>query len=205
MEGFILQITKSIREDLIVKILSKGHFYTLYRFYGARHSIIHTGRKIDFEIEYQGVYMPKLRHLMHLSREYEKDIEKVFVWQRFCMLLSRHLSETKELSNFYFDLLDDNSKVLNKQNAKRTIIQMYIQMLEFEGRLYSSDVCFMCGERLGENVALGQGFILACPKCIIDPLIINKAKILELFKIKTLINITDIESAKIYDLILHGL
>lgn len=205
MEGFILQITKSVREDLIVKILTSGHFYTLYRFYGARHSIIYTGRKIDFEIEYQGIHMPKLRNMMHLSREYERDINKVFIWQQFCGLLSRHLGESKELSSFYFELLDSHTSALNKQNPKRVIISMYLKLLEFEGLLYNKQNCFMCGENLGENIALTQGFLLAHPSCVLEPVILNKIKILELFNTKSLINITDIESTQIYEVILKGL
>lgn len=205
MEGFILKITKSIREDLIVKVLTKSHFYTLYRFYGARHSIIYTGRKIDFEIEHQGLYMPKLRNIMHLSREYERDINKVFIWQQFCTLLSAHLSENIEVSNFYFDLLDTHSKQLNRQNPKRVAIEMFLQMLEYEGRLYNKKTCFMCGATLNKNVALTPGFLLACPSCVLEPVIIEKDKILELFNSKTLINITDIESTQIYEVILKGL
>lgn len=205
MEGFILKVTKSIKEDLIVKVLTKSHFYTLYRFYGARHSIIYTGRKIDFEIEYQGVYMPKLRNIMHLSRDFERDINRVFIWQQFCTLLSKHLSENIDVPSFYFDLLDTHSRSLNRQNPKRVVIEMFLEILEFEGRLYNEKTCFLCGATLGENVALTQSFLLACPGCVLEPVILKKDKILELFSTKTLINITDVESTQIYEVILKGM
>lgn len=205
MEGFILRLTKSVREDLIVKILTPSHYYTLYRFYGARHSILFTGRKIDFEVEYQGVYIPKLRNIMHLSRDYERDINKVFVWQQFCMLLDRHLDDTKELSSFYFNLLDKNSKMLVKQNAKRLVIKMYLLLLEFEGRLYNKDTCHICGKYLEEDVALDVGYLLACPSCVLRPVILPKKQILDCFNNKSAINLNDIECDEMYNVILLGL
>ena len=205
MEGYILRIIKSIKEDVIVKILTLKNYHTLYRFYGARHSILFTGRKIDFEIEYQGVHIPKLRNLTHLAREYERDIEKVFIWQQFCGLLDKHLDGTKGVDRFYFQALDAKSRILSKMDAKRLVIHLYMDMLEFEGRLYSEDFCFICGARLDSKIAVTNGFLLACPQCIINPTIMDKRRVLESFETHSLINMDDKECSMLYNVVLLGL
>ena len=56
MQGYIINVNKARDEDVIVTILAQDNLYTLYRFYGARHSQINLGFKIDFEIEeYDGM------------------------------------------------------------------------------------------------------------------------------------------------------
>lgn len=205
MQGYILKLTKSIKEDMIVKVLTSQHYYTLYRFYGARHNILYTGRKIDFEIEYQGIYMPKLRNIMHLPRDYEMQLSKVYVWQQFCNLLDKHLNEAKEIDSFYFDLLNKHSTLLAKQNAKRLICCMQAYLLEFEGRLYQEEECFICGTKLNDEVAVTRSFLLACPSCIISPILIEKRLILEFFKTKSLINMNDYNCDKLYNVLLQGI
>ncbi len=49
MQGYIIHITRVKDEDLIVTILTQNVIKTTYRFYGARHSSVHLGYKIDFE------------------------------------------------------------------------------------------------------------------------------------------------------------
>lgn len=51
MQGYIIDIKTVKDDDLIVSILTENHVYTTYRFYGARHSNINVGYKIDFELE----------------------------------------------------------------------------------------------------------------------------------------------------------
>ncbi len=205
MQGYILKITKSIKEDVIVKILSPNHYYTLYRFYGARHTILYTGRKIDFEIEYHGVYTPKLRNIMHLSRDYETQLDKVYVWQQFCNLLDKHLYDTKDVDSFYFELLDTHVKLLAKQNAKRLVCCMQAHLLEFEGRLYQEDKCFICDALLHDEVAITRGFLLACPSCVVAPICVNKKQIFQFFTTKSLINMQDYDCARLYEILLQGL
>ncbi|RDU65364.1 recombination protein RecO [Helicobacter didelphidarum] len=205
MQGFILKLTKSIKEDMIVKILTTKHYYTLYRFYGARHNILYTGRKIDFEIEHQGIHLPKLRNIMHLARNYEKQLERVYVWQQFCNLLDRHLQDTKEIDQFYYNLLNQHSKILEKQNPKRLVSSAYVKLLEFEGRLYHENICFICGNTFQDKVAITQGLLLACLNCVTAPVIMNKKDILDFYETKSLINISDSECTKIYNTILLGL
>ncbi|AQQ60250.1 hypothetical protein XJ32_09290 [Helicobacter bilis] len=205
MQGFILKITKSIREDVIVKVLTQGHYHTLYRFYGARHNILYTGRKIDFEIEYQGVHIPKLRNLTHLPKPYEVELDKVYVWQQFCALLDKHLHEAKQIESFYFELMEHSVTLLHRQNARRLICSMYASLLEFEGRLYREDSCFACGALLHEFVALTRGFLFACPSCVTSPIIMQKQLMLDFYETKSLINIDDINCDRIYEVVLQGL
>ena len=205
MEGFIIAMNRSIREDMVVRILTRRHYYSLYRFYGVRHSILHVGRKIDFEIEHQGVYMPRLRNMSHLYRDYERFIDKVFVWQQFCYHLDRHFNEAKELEPFYFELLDRHVSALAKQEARRLVCSMYVKLLEHEGRLYKSDVCFICGEKLPNIVALSRGYLLACLNCIHQPKTIAKDKILNVFTIKSLMNLDDNECQVLYEVLGEGL
>lgn len=205
MEGFIIAMRKSIREDMIVNVLTHRHYQSLYRFYGVRHSILHVGRKIDFEIEYHGLYMPKLRNISHLYRNYELQVDKVFIWQQFCHHLHKHLHDTKELEPFYFLLLDSHSMLLCKQDARRLICSMYAKLLDFEGRLYNSESCFICGDKLQDIVALNRGYLLSCPNCVYEPKLIKKRDILDFFNTKSLINLEDSECSILYETLLEGL
>ncbi len=205
MQGFILKITKSIREDVIVNVLTQGYYHTLYRFYGARHNILYTGRKIDFEIEHQGIYIPKLRHLMHLAKPYETQLEKVYIWQQFCALLDKHLFEAKQTESFYFDIMEHSVNLLHKQDAKRLVCAMYAHLLEFEGRLYREEHCFICGTLLHDFVALTRGFLFACPSCVVTPVVISKKLMLDFYTTKSLINFDDKECIKLYEIVLQGL
>lgn len=51
MQGYIIDIKNVKEDDLIVTVLAQEAIYTTYRFYGARHSTINIGYKIDFELE----------------------------------------------------------------------------------------------------------------------------------------------------------
>ncbi len=177
MQGFLLQ-TQSIRdEDLIVCVLTKNHLKTLYRFYGKRHSVLNVGRKIDFEEENDDKFLPKIRNILHLGYIWEREIERLFFWQRFCFLLFKHLEDVHSLDSIYFDTLDDGANKLSKQHPLRVILEMYAALLNFEGRLQSQNSCFLCDKKLENSVALAQGFVLAHPSCL-------KAKSLDLEKIQ---------------------
>ncbi|EJB23771.1 putative recombination protein RecO [Helicobacter pylori NQ4216] len=177
MQGFLLQ-TQSIRdEDLIVRVLTKNQLKTLYRFYGKRHSVLNVGRKIDFEEENDDKFLPKLRNILHLGYLWEREMERLFFWQRFCTLLFKHLESVHSLDSIYFDTLDDGANKLSKQHPLRVILEMYATLLNFEGRLQNYNSCFLCDAKLENSVALAQGFILAHPSCL-------KTKSLNLEKIQ---------------------
>lgn len=166
MQGYISGITKLKNEDLIVSIITSRSFLTLYRFYGARHSIIQIGRKIDFEIEYCGVFMPKMRNIIQLGFKWESDFERLFYFQEFLKLLNAHLRDTDELPSFYFDLLNDMSINLIHQNPRRILVDSYAKLLEFEGRKMLDKKCFVCEGNLGEFSVVVRGFLLAHKACI---------------------------------------
>lgn len=151
MQGYILSIHKQKSEDLIVQILTPSEIKTLYRFYGARHSIIHLGRKIDFTQEHSGLFMPKLRNIMHLGFSWERDAARVYVWQRFIMLLHKHLRDISLLEPRYFAILDSGAHRLSSQNPKRVALEMYAQILQLEGRRAITRQCLICGQSLDDE------------------------------------------------------
>ncbi len=165
MQGFILRVTKVKNEDLIVNVLTTRHLFTLYRFYGARHSTINLGYKIDFEVEYEPGYLPKLRHVTHLGFAWLRDLQKHLIWQRFITLLYAHLREFEEVDDFYFSMLDRLAKKLTRQEPRRACIEEYVRLLEFEGRLHTHMQCFLCDKEVHEP-ALARAFLPAHAHCI---------------------------------------
>ncbi len=182
MQGFILRVTKVKDEDLIVNILTQSHLYTLYRFYGARHSTINLGYKIDFEIEYQTGYLPKLRHITHLGFPWLRDLQKHMLWQRFIRLLYDHLREFEEVDSFYFGMLERLAKKLTRQEPRRAFIEEYVRLLEFEGRLHSDMHCFICDLKV-QNPTLARAFLPAHTHCVPKEPFDDK-KLLYLFRYK---------------------
>ncbi len=166
MQGFILKITKVRNEDLIVKILGPTKIYTLYRFYGARHSTINLGYKIDFEIESNMGYLPKLRHITHLGFDWLKRMDALLHWQQYIKELDRHLFDVEELEPFYFDLCNRLCKKLSRQSPKRALLEGYLELLEFEGRLHKEPLCFVCENRIDNDPVLVRGFLQAHEHCI---------------------------------------
>ena len=108
MQGFIIDIKPCRDDDLIVLILSDNHLYSTYRFYGARHSTINIGYKIDFELEsnYKST-IPRLKDVMHLGFPWIFDKDKLYLWQRFLKLFYPHLKDIEEVDPFYCTLLNE--------------------------------------------------------------------------------------------------
>ena len=67
MQGYILHTQKVRDEDLLVYILTPSLLVKSYRFYGARHSNVLQGYKIDFELEGGENFLPHLRSVLHLD------------------------------------------------------------------------------------------------------------------------------------------
>lgn len=169
MQGYILHMQRAKNEDMIVKILTPMYIKTLYRFYGARHSVINIGRKIDFEEEPHIHFLPKLKHILHLGHKWESDSTRYYVWQHFVKLLYKHLIDVCEIDRFYFETLEKGAYKLHIQNPKRVALEMYAQILHFEGRVHKDkkDIsCFVCEEPITESTALAQGFSFAHHSCI---------------------------------------
>ena len=166
MIGFILKVQKVHDEDLLVFILSKSYFIKAYRFYGVRHPIISQGFKIDFELENGGIFLPHLRNPLHLGYSWLFDREKLEIWQKFMKLLYEHLKDASELDEFYFDILEDCAIKFQKVNPKRVIIESYLKLLEFEGRLHKDLTCFLCDKKITNQISLARGFLPAHKECI---------------------------------------
>jgi len=167
MQGYIVHITKAKEEDLIVHILTENKLKTAYRFYGARHSVIHVGYKIDFEPHYSTKSsLPQLREVLHLGHRWNGIRERMLLWQRFIALFYPHLKGIESLEPFYLELLDWCALRWEKQNPKRIALEAYIKLLAHEGRLHPLSDCFACDFPLHEEVTLTRGFLPAHPACV---------------------------------------
>ena len=166
MQGYIINLNRVKDEDLIVTILTQNSIKTVYRFYGARHSTIHLGYKIDFEaIPSLKSSLPQLRSIMHLGTSWNNQRERMLIWQPFIRLFYTHLKDIATIDPFYFDLLEACSAILQKQNPKRVAIEAYIKLLAYEGRLHDDFICFNCEEPIEEDLTLIRGFLPAHKTC----------------------------------------
>ncbi len=205
MQGYILNINKVRDEDLIVTILSDDALYTAYRFYGARHSNINIGYKIDFELETNmKSTIPRLKDVLQLNFSWLLDNDKMYHWQRFIKLFYPHLKDVEELEDFYIELLNDLVKKITKQNVKRAIIESYIKICEYEGRLHTQYECLLCELPIENHISLVRSFIPTHPTCSYSRSYDIK-KIDELFQNKSLINFTDSEVDTLWYILLQGL
>ena len=164
MKGFILHTQLVKEEDLVVTILTKDRILKLYRFYGARHSVINIGYLIDFEIEQTMVSIDRIRNILQIGFPFLLDINKMLIWQNFIKMMYAHLFDVEEIDKFYFELLQNIVNNFNR-NPKRVLIESYIRLLKFEGRL-SEFECFLCDKPIKNRVNLARGYLCACENCI---------------------------------------
>ena len=206
MQGYILKIIPTKTQDLIVKILTPQSLRSFYRFYGARHSTIGLGYKIDFEEHPNAHFLPQVRHILHLSFGWECEWERVYVWQRFLGLLELHLDEVYEVGEFYFNLLEQNAKKIAKQNPLRVFLESYARLLEYEGRLgrQEENRCFVCDRLLESHITLGRAFLFAHPQCV-HGFVFNKSQVLEFFAHASTLHLEDIEVQKLWQILCLGL
>lgn len=205
MQGYIIDIKAVKDDDLIVSILTENQLYTSYRFYGARHSNINIGYKIDFELELNmRTSIPRLKDVIQLGFQWIFDNEKLYCWQRFIKLFYPHLKDIEEIDIFYFELLDKLSHKMNKQNAKRAICKSYLKLLKYEGRLHTDFNCLLCENVIEDNISLVRSFMPVHASCTYSKSFEIK-KIRELFLEKTLISFEDEEVDYLWDILLQGL
>ncbi len=204
MQGYILNIFPVKDEDLIVYVLTEKKLKTLYRFYGARHSTIQVGYKIDFEIDYTNrAKLPLLRGVSHLGFEWLYDHTKAYLWQTYIRLLYNHLKGIEDVEDFYFNLLEKDTLKWSKQNPKRIIIESYTKLLSFEGRLHKDFKCFICeGSIMGESV-LVRGFLTAHQECATGR-IFDKWRLKELFENHSTLYFADKEVNLLFDIVCEG-
>ena len=206
MQGFISGITKLKNEDIIVQIITEKKFLSLYRFYGLRHSIISIGRKIDFDIEYNGQFMPKLRNIIQLGFAYESDFTRLYYWQQFLKLLNNHLRDTEEIPNFYFEILNNGAIALKAQNPARVLIEMYVKLLHFEGRLNLDSNCFICDEKLPSKISVTRGFLCAHQSCLQNHIeVIDKSLFFDFINLKKSTFLSDKEVQYLLKVLLLGI
>ena len=172
MQGYILGIKKARGEDLLVSVLTERSLKTMDRFYGARHSAINVGYKIDCAGEpIQNRTLLRLRDVTHLGFSWLFEREKLSAWQRFCSLLHEHLKDIDEHNGYYYTLLDTLAQKMERGSSKRILVEGYLAMLEHEGRYHPPTRCFFCGETIQktEAVALVRGFLPAHERCVFTP------------------------------------
>ena len=204
MQGFILHTQKIKDEDLIVYILSHKRLIRAYRFYGLRHSSILNGYKIDFALDESLNFLPRLKDVLHLGFLWIMQREKMIVWQEFIRLLYFHLKDVEILDSFYFELLDECIKRFEKQNPKRVIVDAYLKILEFEGRLHRDFICFACDEKILNNLSLVRAFLPAHKHCALGYEFSEK-KLRKFYESKNCSIFSDDEIFNLYDLIREGL
>lgn len=205
MQGYILNVSKYKDEDLIVTILTPENLLTLYRFYGARHSTINLGYKIDFEIEsIVNVSISRLRNIIHLSRPWNRSHAKMLVWHQFIVLLNAHLRGIEAIDSFYYEVLENTSMAMEKQNPKRACLESYLQLLAYEGRLHTDFVCFICDEVITDNLSLGRAFLPAHTSCIYGKKLPIK-KIEEMLSTGRTTKLNDVEIENLWNVLLEGM
>jgi recombinational DNA repair protein (RecF pathway) len=204
MKGFILSIQPVRDEDCIVTILSPHQVGIYYRFYGARHSVVSLGFLIDFEIEGEdGKFLPRLRSISHISFNWLSSNAKLLIWHQFIQALARHLKDVEEIDPFYYNLVLKSAQKMTKQNPKRVLVESYLELLEYEGRIYDENSCYICQAQLGYQVGLMQSYKLTHPECIFSvPL--NKKSIIEALHKQTTIHLDDGEVDYLFGVMCRG-
>jgi len=205
MQGYIININNVKDEDLIVTILTENNLYTAYRFYGARHSIINVGFKIDFELESNlKSSISRLKDVLQIGYPWILDSKKLYCWQRFLKLFYPHLRDVEEIEGFYFNLLDTLAHKMVKQDPKRAIIESYVKLCEHEGRLHTEYECLLCEEIIQDDISLVRSFLPTHAKCSYSKRF-ELSKIKQLFESKTTLSLNDEEVEYIWNILLQGL
>ena len=204
MRGFILNTIKVRDEDLIVRILTKNEVLILYRFYGARHSYINIGYYVDFIVEETPkATIKRLRNVTQLPFPFLFDIEKMLNYKIFVFLLNKHLSDVTKIDEFYYNLLEEITKNLDKRESKRFLIESYVKLLEKEGRLHKDLVCFLCERKITKKVSLARAFLPAHEKCIYEEGF-DEGKIKDLFENKKTLLFNDLEIERLWKIMNLG-
>lgn len=204
MQGFILHTQVVKDEDLIVYILTQKAILKSYRFYGLRHSNVLNGYKIDFALEENPRFLPRLKDVLHIGFEWILHRDKMLLWQEFIRLIYGHLREVSTLDEFYFQILDECSKRFLRQNPKRVIVDAYVKILEFEGRLHRDFICFACEEKIVGDITLLRAFLPSHQNCAFS-FQLKQEKLKIFYESKNCSIFNDDEVEWLYSLIKQGL
>jgi len=148
--------------------------------------------------------IPRLKDVIQLSFPWILDKEKLYCWQRFLKLFYTHLKGIEELDKFYFNLLSNLVHKITKQNVKRAIIEGYINLLDFEGRLHTDYECLLCEKVVEGNIALVRSMLPTHPKCSYSRSF-KSNQIKSLFEEKSSIELNDEELDYIWNILLQGI
>lgn len=205
MQGFIIKLSRARDEDMIVTIISEDCLTTLYRFYGARHSPINLGFKIDFEIETSlKSSIPRMRDVIHLGYPWMGEYDRLRLWQQFIALFYPHLQHSEAIGDHYFELLENAAKRWKDQNPKRVAIETYVQLLRHEGRLHLEMNCFFCDQEIRDNISLIRAFLPAHNECS-HTLSINRQGLEWLYTHASSLYLEDHEINRMWHVIQEGL
>lgn len=204
MQGFIIKLSRVREEDMIVTIISEESLQTVYRFYGARHSPINMGFKIDFETDSSlKSSIPRLKDVVHLGFSWMAQYERLRLWQQFIVLFHPHLKDSESIGDFYFSLLNDSALRWRDQNPKRVAIEAYVRLLDHEGRLHRELNCFFCDLPIEDNIALIRAFIPAHQECS-HTLAINEKGLEWLYNHASTLFLDDKEVERLWYVLLEG-
>lgn len=205
MQGFIIKLSRVKDEDLIVTIISEENLTTLYRFYGARHSPINLGFKIDYEAETSlKSSIPRMRDVIHLGFPWMGEYDRIRIWQQFIALFHPHLQHSEAIGSFYYHLLETTAGKWKTQNPKRLAIEAYVRLLEHEGRLHREMNCFFCDQPIENNISLIRSFLPAHKECS-HTLSINQKGLIWLYENYSTLFLDDIEIERLWIIINEGL
>jgi len=205
LQGYILKIQKVREEDSIVFLLTERELLKCYRFYGARHSIVTQGFKIDFELFERGVFLPVLQNISHLGFSWLASRERLFVWQQFLRLLFEHIKDSEAVGEFYFSLVEKTAAKFARQNPKRAVVEAFLELLHFEGRLEFCERCFFCdGVLSGEkSVALLRAFLTAHSSCA-GKFALDVKDVRQMFKTCEVLHASDSFVSEVFDVVMEG-
>ena len=205
MQGFIIKLNRVKDEDLIVTIISEEKLTTLYRFYGARHSPINLGFKIDYEAETSlKSTIPRMRDVLHLGFPWLREYDRIRIWQQFIALFYPHLQHSEFIGSFYYNLLETMAQKWSAQNPKRLAIEAYVRLLEHEGRLHREMNCFFCDSPIENDISLIRSFLPAHKECS-HTLSINQKGLRWLYDNASTLFLDDIEIERLWYVLNEGL
>lgn len=92
---------------------------------------------------------------------------------------------------------------MEKQNSKRVMLESYFELLEFEGRIYREDFCFICQQPLKKDITLMRAFKFTHPSCLYD-LKFSKNRVLEMIENKESIKFEDNEIDTLFEVLKRG-
>lgn len=147
-----------------------------------------------------------MRSLSLIEFPWLRSMERRLLWGEFLRLFHNHLKDRKTVDIFYFNLLLLAIQKWGHDNPKRIICEAYINILKFEHRLLSKNVCYLCKEPIEDSISFIQGFKPTHPKCtdthISDS--INSKKVINFFNTKNTIFLNDDEVERLFGVVMIG-